>query len=221
MTRLDQDTIKAAKQHLEKIKMFEIGKISSLLKCSIPNARLKLKQWQAYTSYNKNGKYYTLPQVPQFNQNGLWKYNDVGFSKHGNLKKTIVHLITTSSAGLSGRELGDILGLSPQSFLHHFRNCPGICRQKHYGVYVYFSDIDDIYENQAQKRNAFNHKSAIANISDAEAVIILAAIIRQQGLSAEDIMSLPELKRSKMTLTNIQGFMAYHGLLKKMPVSKR
>lgn len=218
MTRLDQDKIKTAKLHLEKIKVFEIGELAYFLKCSIPNARLKIKQWQAYTSYNKNGKYYALPKVPKFNQNGLWKYNDVGFSKHGNLKKTIVHLITTSSAGLSGRELGELLGLSPQSFLHHFRKCPGIRREKHQGVYIYYSDLDGIYKNQVQQRKSFN-KSAMANISDVEAVIILVGIIRHHGISAEDILSLPELKRSKMTLADIQGFMAYHGLLKKMPVS--
>lgn len=221
MTRLDQDKIRTAKIHLEKTKVFEIVELASFLKCSIPNARLKLKQWQAYTSYNKNGKYYTLPQVPKFNKNGLWKFNDIGFSRHGNLKKTIVHLVATSTAGLSGSELGQLLGLSPQSFLHHFRTCPGIFRAKHQGVYIYYSDIDDIYKNQAQQRKAFSHKSAIANISDVEAVIILVAIIRHYGISAEDVLSLPELKRRKMTLVNIQGFMEYHGLLKKMPVSKQ
>ena len=61
MARLNQDTIKAAWQHLEANKIFSIGELASVLTCSIPNARLKLKQWQAYTSYNQNGKYYTLP----------------------------------------------------------------------------------------------------------------------------------------------------------------
>lgn len=221
MARLDQDKIRTTRLHLEKIKVFEIVELASFLKCSIPNARLKLKQWQTYTSYNKNGKYYTLPQIPKFDPNGLWRYNDVGFSKHGNLKKTIVHLITTSSTGLSGSEIGELLGLSPQSFLHHFRNCPGICREKHQGVYIYYSDMDDIHKNQIQQRNALGLKSAITTISDVEAVIILVAIIRHHEILAEDILSLPELKRSKMTLADIQGFKAHHGLLKKMPVSKQ
>lgn len=66
MVRLDQDTVKAALRHFEKAKVFTIGDISSALKCSIPNARLKLKQWQAHTSYNQNGRFYALPQVPRF-----------------------------------------------------------------------------------------------------------------------------------------------------------
>jgi biotin operon repressor len=215
MARLDKNAIKAAWQHLEKIKIFSIGELASVLTCSIPNARLKLKLWQAYTSYNQNGKYYTLPQVPQFNQHGLWRYKDIAFSKHGNLKKTIINLVTASAAGLSGRQLGELLGLSPQSFLHHFRQCPGIYREKHDGVYIYFSDRDEVREKQVQQRSSLVQQSAIVTVSDPVAVIILVAIIRHHGISAEEISALPEIKKSKIKLANIQGFMEYHGLLKK------
>jgi biotin operon repressor len=220
MTRLDQDTIKAAWRLLEKIKIFSIGELASILTCSIPNARLKLKLWQAYTSYNQNGKYYTLPQVPQFNQHGLWRYKDVSFSKHGNLKKTIIHLVTASAAGLSGRQLGELLGLSPQSFLHHFRECAGIYREKYDGVYIYFSDRDEVREKQVQQRSSLVQRSAIVTISDPVAVMILVAIIRHHGISAEEILALPEIKKSKIKLANIQGFMEYHELLKKISDSR-
>jgi hypothetical protein len=219
MAQLDHDTIKSIWRYLEKIKVFSIGELASFLTCSIPNARVKIKQWRAYTSYNQNGKYYTLPEVPQFNHHGLWRYKDVAFSKHGNLKKTIVHLVTVSPAGLSGRQLGELLGLSPQSFLHHFRECPGIYREKHDGVFVYFSDTDEVCEKQLQRRRYFIHQSAIISISDPEAVMILVAIIRHHGISPEEILTLPEIKKSKMKLANIQGFMEYYGLLKKIPDS--
>ena len=217
MTRLNQDTIKAAYRYLKKLKVFSIRELSSVLTCSIPNARLKIKQWQAYTSYNQNGKYYTLPQIPQFDQYGLWRYKNVGFSQYGNLKKTIIHLVTASPAGLSGKQLGEILGLLPQSFLHHFRECPGIYREKHDGVFVYFSDIDDLCEKQVYKRSSLICRSAIVTISDTEAILILVAIIRQHGISAEDIAALAEIKNSGIKLSDIKGFMEYHGLLKKIP----
>ena len=217
MTRLNQDAIKAAYRYFEKLKVFSIGELSSVLTCSIPNARLKIKQWRAYTSYNQNGKYYTLPQIPQFDQYGLWRYKDVGFSKYGNLKKTIIHMITVSPTGLSGRQLGDILGLSSQSFLHHFRECPGIYREKHDGVFVYFSDVDDICGKQVHQRSSLICRSDIVTIADTEAILILVAIIQQHGISAEDIAALSEIKKSGIKLSNIKGFMEYHGLLKKIP----
>ena len=215
MGRLDREKIKTVWHRLEKAKIFNIGELASLLTCSVPNARLKLKQWQAYTSYNQNGKYYTLPQVPRFDDHGLWRYKNAAFSRHGNLKKTVIHLVSAASAGLSGKQLGEILDLSPQSFLHHFRQSPGIHREKHEGVFIYFSDFDEIYEKQLQGRTAVAGRSAIETLSDPEAVLILVALIRQYGISAEEMLALPEIKKSKITLSAVNGFMAYHGLLKK------
>lgn len=220
MGRLDQEIIRTAWHQLEKIKVFNIEDLTSLLTCSVPNARLKLRQWQAYTSYNQNGRYYTLPQVPRFNDYGLWHYKNIAFSRHGNLKKTVIQLVSASSAGLSGKQLGEILGLLPRSFLHHFRTCPGIYREKHDGVFIYFSDIDQVYEKQLQERRSLAARSAIVNLSDPEAILILVAIIREYGISAEEIMALPEIQKSKIKLSTIKGFMAYHGLLKKTPDSR-
>ena len=217
MGRLDHEKIKTVWHRLEEAKIFDIGELASLLTCSIPNARLKLKQWQACTSYNQNGKYYTLPQVPRFDGHGLWRYKTTAFSRHGNLKKTVIHLVSIAPEGLSGKQLGEILGLSPQSFLHHFRQCSGIRREKHDGVFIYFSDADQVYEDQLQKRTSVASRSAIVSLSDPEAVLILVAIIRQHAISAEEILALPEIKNSKITLSAVKGFMAYHGLLKKMP----
>ena len=221
MRRLDQDTINAAWRHFEKIKVFTIGQLSSFLCCSIANARLKVKQWQAYTSYNRNGKYYALPGVPRFNRHGLWHYKNVAFSKHGNLKRTVIHLVSTSSGGLSGRQLGELLGLSPRSFLHHFRNSPGIRREKHDGVFVYFSDADETCKRQLRQRRSPIRRPDISTISDPDAVMILVAVIRRHGISAEDIMAMPEIKNSKLKLIDIKGFMQFHGLLKKTPDSRR
>ncbi len=219
MARLDQNTLKEAWRHLEKTKIFTIGELSSILKCSTPNARLKLRQWQTYTSYNQNGRYYTLPQIPRFDRHGLWRHENAAFSKHGNLKKTIVHLATSAPAGLTGKQLGEILGLSPQSFMHHFRNCPGICRKKHGGVYVYFSEDTSVYESQMQERLSIILRPVVVSISDPEAVMILVALIKHHGISAEDILALPKIKKSKVKLTALQGFIEYHGLEKKIPES--
>ncbi len=215
MARLDQNTIKAARKRLESAKIFTIGELASALNCSIPNARLKLKQWDSYTSYNRNGRFYTLPQVPIFDHYGLWHHQNASFSKHGNLKKTIVHFVGSASAGLTGRQLGEFLGLSPQSFLHHFRKCPGIRREKHDGVFVYFSDTNSVYEKQVQQRTAIVRRPVVATISESEAIMILVAIIKHHGISVKEILALPEIKNSKMTGPAIQGFLEYHGLVKK------
>lgn len=219
MTRLDPNTVKAACRQLEKHKIFTIGELAALLKCSIPNARLKLRQWKTYTSYNQNGRFYTLPQVPQFNRHGLWRHENAAFSRNGNLKQTVVSLVAAAPAGLTGKQLGDILGLLPQSFLHHFRNCPGIRREKHDGVYVYFAEDCSVYEKQVRERRVVVSRPSMMTLSDAEALMILAAIIKHHGISAEQILAMPEIKKSKIKLKDIQGFLEYHGLEKKIPDS--
>lgn len=215
MARLNHDTIKAALRHLEKSKIFTIGQLSSALKCSVPSTRLKLKQWRTFTSYNQNGRYYTLPQVPRFDHYGLWHHKNVSFSKHGNLGKTLAHLVASATGGLSGKQLGERLGLSPQSFLHHFRNCPGICREKHDGVFVYFSDKISVYEKQVRNRRSLIVRQAFVRVSDSEAIMILVAVIRHHGISVEEILALPEMKKNKMKLPAIQSFFEDHGLGKK------
>jgi len=193
MAQSDQDTIKKAWKHFEKANVLNIGELATALKCSIPSARLKIKDWKAFTSYNHNGRFYTLPHVPRFDRHGLWRYKDIAFSMHGNLKKTVIHLVTSASAGYTGRQLGELLGLSPRSFLHHFRKCPGICREKQDGVYVYFSDDISEYEKQMWQRNLIVCRTAVDTISEQEAIMILVAIIRHHGISAVEILALPEI----------------------------
>jgi len=216
MPRIDPETNKLAIATVKREKIFTLNMLVTILGCSSRTAQTKLKLWKSHTSYNQNGKYYTLPTVPEFDLNGLWRYKDAAFSRHGNLKKTVIHLVTSAPAGLSGRQLGELLRLSPQSFLHHFRECPGICREKHNGVYVYFADDTSVYESQVQQRRSIVRRPPIVTISDPEAIMILTAIIKHHGISAEDILTLPEIKKSKLAKSAIQGFLEYHGLVKKI-----
>lgn len=217
MARIYEEKLKNVVKVLEKKKVFTLSQLVSALECSVPTGRLKLKQWRTYTSYNENGRYYTLPKIPCFNENGLWHYKEISFSQHGNLKKTVVHLITNSSSGLTGKQIGDLVRLPSRSFLHHFRDAPGIQREKRDGVYVYFSAGTDTYREQLQHRlRAITEPSKI--LSDAEALFILTALIKHHNISPEAIAELPEIKEREISLCAIREFMRRHDLLvKKTP----
>jgi hypothetical protein len=64
------------------------------------------------SSYSHGGQFYTLKLTPKFDSYGLWHYRDIGFSKHGNLKKTLIHFIESSQAGMKHGELNDRLRIS-------------------------------------------------------------------------------------------------------------
>ena len=69
-TELDERAIRAFTLK----KVLTIDELLKILICSIITVRRRLKEWHAYTSYNKNGCYYTLPSIPKFNKKGIWNY---------------------------------------------------------------------------------------------------------------------------------------------------
>jgi hypothetical protein len=219
MPKIDEKKLKDVFRFLEGIKVFTLDKLVSLLSCATPTARLKLKQWKAYTSYNKNSRYYAMPTIPRFDENGLWHYENISFFKYGNLKNTVIHLINNSFSGLSGNEIGDLVRLPPRSFLHHFRNVADIYREKKEGVYVYFSGDADRYKEQLQSRLS-KLPPTVKLFTDADAVVILAALIKHHEISMEDIMALPEVRERKFSPFVIRQFLDHHDLLKKTPTTK-
>lgn len=218
MPRIDPQRIKQAQIVLQKKKVFTFDELLAALTCSTRSARSLLKQWHSFTSYNQNGRYYTLPNIPHFDKNGLWRVGEIRFSKHGNLKKTVIRLVNGSRCGLSGQQLGDLLGLSPGSFLHHFRDTAGIRREKQGGVYVYFSADEPTYKNQRHRRVS---SLETAVLTEADAIAILVALIKTHGITAEQIMALPQVKARRLSSATIENFLQHHGLLKKTLTTRR
>ena len=70
-----------------------------------------------FSSYSHAGKYYTLTNIPNFDEYGLWHYKDVSFSKNGTLKSTIGFLIDDSMVGFTHRELTMLLRVRVQNTL--------------------------------------------------------------------------------------------------------
>lgn len=211
------------KYALEKFRRQKIATIDQLVKlltCSVITARRRLKKWRTYTSINKNGRYYTLPQIPVFDRNGLWRYQTVLFSKHGNLTKTIVELIRTSQKGLSAVELADILDISSNSsFLSRIKNVPGVRREKHQGRFVYLSDHPAIYSEQ---KNRWDLSSSTADFpTDAQAVIILVQLIKHPGIGLEQLAGNVSKQDKQIAPGAVRRFLQFHDLLKKTSDTKR
>jgi hypothetical protein len=77
--------------------------------CAVVSVRRLLAQVGYHSSFTHNAGWYTLAGIPHFGRDGLWFYQDVGFSKAGSLTRTLVALIRASPAGLSAEQLGQTL----------------------------------------------------------------------------------------------------------------
>jgi hypothetical protein len=64
-----------------------------------------LKKYGYHSSINHNGAFYTLHDIPSFDNDGLWTYRNICFSSHRTLDKTLMALVQNATAGLSVAEL--------------------------------------------------------------------------------------------------------------------
>ena len=207
-------------QKFRRQKIITLEQLVKLLTCSVITARRRLKKWQTYTSINKNGRYYALPQIPVFDENDLWWYQTVLFSKHGNLTQTIVELIRASEKGLSAVEIAGIVDLAPNSsFLSRIKDVPGIRREKHQGRFIYLSERPEIY-NQQKHRWTFSR--SIADFpTDAQAIIILVQLIKHPGIGIEQLAGKVAKQDGRIDPGAVRRLLQFHGLLKKTAAIKR
>jgi len=212
--RLDGKACKVFRRR--KILMLE--EVAEVLHSSIHTARRRLKEWRALTSYNQNGRYYALPEVPEFDGDGLWRCRGVFFSRYGTLKQTVVELITRSPAGLDSGEVGALLGLDPRSFLSAFAGHPQIVREKTQGRFVYYGAERCVCAEQQQRRGALSAKAR--QPSPHEAIAILVEKIKRPALSNEALSRRLRKQKLRVEPEIIENLLVRHGLaVKKKPPS--
>jgi hypothetical protein len=195
-------------------KIMVIDELAELLECSLPTVRRRLKQWQTYTSYNHNGRYYVLPEIPKFDENGLWKYKTVLFCKYGNLKQTVIHLVIKSPAGLTTKEAQELLQVSMASFMPCYRNLLQLRRENIGGQFVYFSSDEQTFIKQKKNRLEYIERVGLIKLpTDAEAVIILVERIKYPRLSLDQLAERLIRKGHLIKAGIIKNLFQQHGLL--------
>lgn len=123
--------------HFRVAKILTIAELMVLLNCSMRTVHRRISGWGGLNSYNRNGRFYTVPQVACFDGDGLWRCRNAFFSQHGNLTETVVALINASPAGLTAAELGRKLGLNAHSFISRLAKHPKLTRKLMGGLHVY------------------------------------------------------------------------------------
>lgn len=208
----EQEALRVFRQN----KVMTLPQLAGLLQCSPTTVRRRLRGWKVYTSYNKNGQFYTLLSVPQFSKKGLWQYRGIFFSKHGTLKNTIIHFVRTSQKGLSNAELADIIGVNPQSFMPQFKELTEIRRDKYRRQVVYYCSDPQVYPSQKEKR--FPPEPPLGMLPpDAQSIAILVERIRNPKSSLAELSRILSRKGDAIGEETIHDLLEYHGLEKKTP----
>lgn len=208
-TDRNQQTINAFKQQ----KVLTFASLCLLLQLSGATVRRRLKEWKALSSYNQSGQYYTLPSIPEFNKQGLWKHKGAFFSKQGTLKETVVHLVQISQKGLSNAELEGILGTNTNSYLPQCKGLSGVRREKHKRQVVYFSADEATYQDQVKKRFP-PEPTALKLPPDALSIIILVELIKHPHSMPGELSRILQKMGHKIDVLMIENLFTCHGLKK-------
>ena len=65
----------------------------------------KLRQLAYLSSYSHRGAFYTLRELAQFDEQGLWSFRSVYFSRYGTLLSTAEAFVQRSEAGLDRKSV--------------------------------------------------------------------------------------------------------------------
>jgi hypothetical protein len=208
--------VERARKAFGRRKIMTLEEVAEFIRSSIHTARRRLKQWRATNSYNHNGRYYTLPDVPEFDGNGLWRWREVFFSQYGNLKQTVIALVQRSPAGLDVGEMRFLLGLDPRSFLSAFANDPQLRREKTQGRFVYYGADEAVYNRQWECRGML--KASGRQPTPSEAIAVLVEKIKHPNLSYEALSRRLRKQKVLLETETIQNFFLRLGLtVKKTP----
>ena len=112
----------------------------------------KLKELSYRTSYSHGGRYYTIEDVAQFDDRGLWNRKGVWFSVHGTLLATLEAFVNESEAGVFAVDLRDQLQVEVKESLLRLANRGQVHREMVGRRYLYCSTDPAIRRRQTRKR---------------------------------------------------------------------
>lgn len=149
----------------------------------------KLKELHYRTSYSHRGSFYTLEEIPTFDERGLWSFDSVCFSRHGTLVATAEDGVMRSEAGYFASELEEILHVPVKEPLLQLVAQGRIARQAISGLYLYCARDPRTRQRQLRARqslpkqvSATSSGTAAATVSDElrAAIVLFASLLDEQ-----------------------------------------
>ena len=188
---------KAKKAVHNLVRRNHVVKMGALLQTLQTGARMSafrlMRELDYHSSFTHSGCYYTLPSETRFDELGLWFYKDIGFSKAGNLKQTVVEQVKQSEHGRTHNELRNLLQVrrAYDALVSMYRS--GRIGREPYGQVYLYTSADSV---RGAEQVASRHKldASITEMlrvaTDEEVVEILTEALRvAPEIPAPDVIS--------------------------------
>ena len=166
-----------------------------------------------FSSYNKNGRFYTLSHIPRFDSLGLWAHSGIRFSQYGTLTETIVALVRGSATGMAAKELTQLLGVNVAPSLSRLSRERRLGYERDGRNRRYF----DIGNRRAEVQKEAWRTARRASLPDLGVVVaVLVELIVGSHDSLADFQQALERKMVRTTEDELNAMFDHYGIKKKL-----
>jgi hypothetical protein len=169
-----------------------------------------------FSSYSHAGRYYTLRDIPQFDHDGLWRYQGVGFSRYGSLKSTVEHLVEEAEAGRTHYELYVRLQVRVHNTLLELVRAKRIGREPFAGQYLYVSADSARAHGQLSLRGRQQEGAATAQLPSSVVIEVLLELVQGARIQpdAERVATRLATRGLAVTTEQVEAVFARYELKK-------
>ena len=202
---------------IRKFKVIKIKRLVEDLDCSNWTLFNKLKGLY-YTSYNFKGQYITLKDIPIFDENGIWEYQQARFSNWENVEGTICHIVDRSTAGISAGEIAEILQIRTHNQLLKCRR-KGLLVSVQYGrKQVYYSPDEKTRRHQMEARETMVRESLKPTKqktpSNKTIIDVLLVMVKHNETKPENIIHILTSMGKRMNKSDVTWVINEYGIKK-------
>jgi hypothetical protein len=170
------------------------------------------------SSYTHTGQYHSLCETARFDENGIWFFQDIGFSQYGTLKKALVHTISHHPVGMTHAEVKKLFRIEVQKPLTGLVNTQAVTRRLLPSrIYVYLGVDETKAEEQFQRRLVLSDGSLdVALPPETIRIEILVEIIRTAECTLDEKVLGPQLRKRGVVIRDneIAYVLAYYDIKK-------
>jgi hypothetical protein len=170
------------------------------------------------SSYTHTGRFYTLRSVPQFDADGLWRFEGIGFARDGTLKATVLRLVEKSEVGRTQRELGLRLAVRVHNPLLALVKAKQLGREVVDDEYVYLAAGRTRAREQLQRRRELG-RAGVPPPSPTLEVDVLLEVIHGARLLPPDpktVAARLDARGIHASVVEVATVLERHGLKKTL-----
>ena len=170
----------------------------------------KLKDLHARTSYSHRGGYYTLDELADFDEHGLWTFAGVRFSRAGTLVATAEAFVNHAEAGHFVDELDNLLGVGTQDALRKLVGDGRLTRHKLAGHFLYCATDHAHQTHQLRARRLLMATPGLGRpLPDADlmpeelraAIVLFASLLDEHAHVSRSLLQEQETKATSSSAT--------------------